>query len=190
MAEDSGAAPSKKGKGKTIVLLAAGMLLVAGLAGAAAWHFASAGANGDATHADAKGHRKAAHRSVFVPLDQFVVNLSDLDSDRYAQVAAVLELDDASGENTLKTRMPAVRNAILLLLTARSAAELLSLEGKEQLAIDIALAVHAILADEAPPRPVSRAARSEDGAARPARTFDDVETGPVVGVHFSNFIVQ
>src|SRR5690606_3125115 len=95
---------------------------------------------------------------IFVPMDQFVVNLNDADSDRFAQVAVVLEVDDSPTETHLKAAMPAVRNAILLLLSARSASQLLSLEGKEQLAIDIAIAARAVLADEAPPRPAEGAA--------------------------------
>ena len=188
MAEDKTETAASKGKGLKIALLAVAMLLVAAAAGGTAWYFASGGDAVAATSeahgaADKKAQRKAGETRIFVPMDQFVVNLNDADSDRFAQVAVVLEVDDSPTETHLKAAMPAVRNAILLLLSARSASQLLSLEGKEQLAIDIAIAARAVLADEAPPRPA-------EGAAGQVRSFDDVDTGPIAAVHFSQFIVQ
>lgn len=197
MAEEKTETPPAKGKGKglTIAIVAAAMLLVAGAAGGTAWYFASGGdavaASGDPGAAAGKKHqRKAGDARIFVPMDQFVVNLSDSNLDRYAQVAVVLEVDDSPTETQIKAAMPAVRNAILLLLSARSAAELLSLEGKEQLAIDIAVAAHAVLSHDTPPRPASRVTGATGEAAPPRRSFDDVDTGPIAAVHFSQFIVQ
>lgn len=192
MAEDKTETAASKGKGLKIALLAVAMLLVAAAAGGTAWYFASGGDAVAATSeahgaADKKAQRKAGETRIFVPMDQFVVNLSDANLDRYAQVAVVLEVYDSPAENQLKASMPAIRNAILLLLSARSAAELLTLEGKEQLAIDIALAARAVLAREAPPRPASAADRE---ASQAVRSFDEVETDPIAAVHFSQFIVQ
>ncbi len=191
MAEEKTEAPASKGKGLTIALVAMAMILVAGIAGGAAWYFASGNVEAATESADGVAARKAARRAnearIFVPMDQFVVNLSDAHLDRYAQVAVVLEVAESPVENQLKASMPAVRNAILLLLSARSAAELLTLQGKEQLAIDIALAARAVLANEAPPRPTTAAERE---ATQAARSFDEVDTGPIAAVHFSQFIVQ
>lgn len=192
MAEEKTEAPASKGKGLTIALFAMALLLVAGAAGGAAWYFASGGnavaatADGDEAAAK-KAQRKVGATRIFVPMDQFVVNLSDANLDRYAQVAVVLEVYESPAETELKASMPAIRNAILLLLSARSAAELLTLEGKEQLAIDIALAARAVLERETLPRPTSVADRE---AVQPARSFDEVDTGPIAAVHFSQFIVQ
>ncbi len=194
MAEDKTEGPAGEGKGKglKIALFAMAMLLVAGVAGGTAWYFAAGSnavaATGNADDAAAKKTaRKSGEARIFVPMDQFVVNLSDANLDRYAQVAVVLEVYDSPAETQLKASMPAVRNAILLLLSARSAAELLTLDGKEQLAIDIALAARAVLAHENPPRPASAAERD---ATQAGRSFDEVDTGPIAAVHFSQFIVQ
>src|SRR5690606_6083867 len=137
MAEEKTETPPAKGKGKglTIALVAIAMLLVAGAAGGTAWYFAAGSdavaASSDAGTAAGRKHpRKAGDARIFVPMDQFVVNLNDADSDRFAQVAVVLEVDASPTETHLKAAMPAVRNAILLLLSARSASQLLSLEGK------------------------------------------------------------
>lgn len=188
MAEEKTEAPASKGKGLKIALVAMAMVLVAGIAGGAAWYFASSGAAAATATADAssKKSRRPGEARIFVPMDQFVVNLSDANLDRYAQVAVVLEVSDSPVETRLKASMPAVRNAILLLLSSRSASELLTLEGKERLAIDIALAARAVLEDETPPRPTTAAEREAQGA----RGFDDVDTGPIAAVHFSQFIVQ
>ncbi len=197
MAEEKTEAPARKGKGMMIALVAMAMLLVAGAAGGGAWYFASGDASAHAATdpagdgADAKKrNRKANEARVFVPMDQFVVNLSDANLDRYAQVAVVLEVDDSPTETRIKAAMPAVRNAILLLLSARSAAELLSLEGKEQLAIDIAIAARAVLSHETPPRPGVRGAGANGEVMQTARSFEDIDTGPIAAVHFSQFIVQ
>lgn len=196
MADEKTQAPAKHGKGLLVALITTLMLLVAGVAGGAAWYLSSGdrdthAAADPAGEADAKKrNRNPKEARIFVPMDQFVVNLNDSNLDRYAQVAVVLEVEDSPTENRIKAAMPAVRNEILLLLSSRSAAELLSLEGKEQLAIDIAVAAHAVLSNDAPPRPASRANGPDAELAPTQRTFDDVDTGPIAAVHFSQFIVQ
>ncbi|MFA7505309.1 MAG: flagellar basal body-associated FliL family protein [Burkholderiaceae bacterium] len=196
MAEEKNEAPARKGKGKMIALVAGAMLLVAGAAGGGAWYFASGSGGGATVTSNADGdetgkrQRRANQQRVFVPMDQFVVNLSDAQLDRYAQVAVVLEVADSPTETRIKASMPAIRNAVLLLLSARSAPDLLSLEGKEQLAIDIALAAHAVLAQETPPRPAVRVPDANGRLVPSTRSFDDVDTGPIAAVHFSQFIVQ
>jgi flagellar FliL protein len=198
MAEEQKEAPPPKGKGKLVAMIVAAMLLVAGVAGGAAWYVASGDAKSESAAAtpapgDGEGKRKVTRKPgdprIFVPMDQFVVNLSDADLDRYAQVGVVLEVDDAPTESHIKAAMPAVRNAVLLLISARSAEDLLTLQGKEQLAIDIALATHAVLVGEPTAAAMSRTLVGE-GAQPVRRTFDDVDTGPVAAVHFSQFIVQ
>ena len=77
------------------------------------------------------------HPPTFLPLDPFVVNLADRDADRYAQVGITLELDSPAFADQIKAYMPAIRNAVLMILAQKTSRELLDREGKEQLAAEI-----------------------------------------------------
>src|SRR4249919_3276476 len=74
------------------------------------------------------------HPPTFLPLDPFVVNLADKDADRYAQVGITFEVADAHFSEEMKAFMPAIRNAILMILSHKSSRDLLDRAGKEQLA--------------------------------------------------------
>jgi hypothetical protein len=72
-------------------------------------------------------------------------------------------VDDAATA-ALKLRMPEVRDRILLLLSAKKASDLLTLEGKRKLSAEIQAAVNAILV----PGPVQPAAASAGARTAPA----------------------
>jgi flagellar FliL protein len=74
---------------------------------------------------------------VFLPIDPFTVNLSDRETDRYAQVQVTLEVVDQKTADTLKTYMPSIRSGILMVLSHKTAVEMLSREGKERLQKEI-----------------------------------------------------
>lgn len=172
------AASGKGGKSKAKLLIIVGIVLAVLLAGGGAAAFfltkkgqdetAAAGDDAEAEEQDApKGKKKAKkkakgdHPPIFVSLDPFTVNLSDTDADRFAQIQLVLEVSEKTVDEELKVQLPAVRNAILLLLSSKSARELLTLEGKQKLATEVV-------------------------AATAARIGDD----KVESVHFAQFIVQ
>ena len=71
---------------------------------------------------------------IFVPLEPFIVNLADRETERFAQIGINLQVDDAKVGDQMKLYMPAIRNAILLILSRKSAEDLLTAEGKVQLA--------------------------------------------------------
>ena len=149
-AEAPVAAPKGAGKKKLIIIIAAVLVLVLGGGGAALFMMkkkadaaaAAAAAEEDGDAPAAKNATPAAHAKdakhgappVFVALDPFTVNLADRDSERYAQVGVTLEIDDAKTGDNLKAYMPAIRSNILLLLSHKTAAEMLSREGKLKLA--------------------------------------------------------
>ena len=117
---DAGAAPvAKKGKKKLIIMLAV-VVLLAGAGGGGALYMmkkkaaeaaAAAAEEGDdaAAPAHATAHADPKHPPTFVPLDPFVVNLADKDTDKYAQIGITLEIDDAKFADQLKVYMPAIR---------------------------------------------------------------------------------
>jgi flagellar FliL protein len=199
------AAPAAKGgKKKLIIIIAAVLVLVLGGGGAAVMMMKKAPAEGeegadDGGHAKAeapavkaKPRREAGHPPTFLPLDPFTVNLADKESERYAQIGVTLEIDDAKTADELKVYMPAIRNNILMVLSHRTAAQLLTREGKEKLATAILYASvrplgydieeeeeeHDEAAADAPPKKKKKKKKAPPPAL------------PVTAVHFSNFIVQ
>ena len=171
-AANAAQAPVPKKKGKLLVIAGVVVVLLAGGGGAAAFFLKKKGdahaesadeddAEHDTTAAKKKKKKKAEGAPVFVTLEPFTVNLADTESDRLAQVAVVFETADKKVDEAIKAQMPAVRNAILLLLSSKTGRELLTLEGKEKLAAQIAETVNK---------------RIDDGA--------------IEAVHFSQFIVQ
>jgi flagellar FliL protein len=127
----------------------------------------------DAEHAVAHGSAP-----IYVPLDVFTVNLADNDAERFAQVGVTFEVEDDKAIEQVKSYLPSIRNAILLILTRKTSAGLLGAEGKEQLAREIARGAARAMGYDVPPA---------DAASASARLES---FGPIRHVHFANFIIQ
>lgn len=188
----------KAGRKKLVVILALVLLLVAGAAGAAVYILkrnaaaaaAAAEADGDPapTHAAAAGHRTPP---AFVPLEPFIVNLADHDGERFAQVGLTLEVDDPKFGDEMKNYMPAVRNAILMILAHKTSQELLAREGKQALAEEIMReAVRPMGIEIDPPEAEAAAEETSTRPARKPRKKRPPVHNPVQRVHFSSFIIQ
>jgi flagellar protein FliL len=193
------AAEPKKSKKKLFLILGVVAVLVLGLAGGGAFFYmkkkaaaeaealAEAAADGTAAPKVAKRDRKV--KSAFVALDTFTVNLADRDADRYAQVQLSLELNDEGATQLIKNFMPVIRNNILLVLSHKMAAELLEKDGKIKLSEEIKVEVARALGME-PPETDSQSAATTGTAAKGKPKAATEDFSPVVGVHFSNFIIQ
>ena len=183
-----GAVPVKAGKKKLIIVIVAVLVLLAAVGGGVVfWLKSRAHAAQEADEAEAGAEvtqTKAAPKRdpkvvpVFVPLDNFTVNLADREAERYAQIGISLELSDAKAGEKIKVFMPAIRNNILMVLAHKRSSDLLERAGKEKLADEVLRETERALGLE-PLAP---------GAA--ARKGGDDEPRPVRAVHFSNFIIQ
>jgi flagellar FliL protein len=195
----------KPGKKKLIVLLAVVVLVLAaaGVGGLlylkkhkAAAEAAAAADDGGApaaAAADAKPEHKVdkKHPPVFVPMDNFVVNLADHEADRYAQVGVVLEVPDEHAGEDIKTYLPAIRNNILLLLAHKASADLAGSEGKELLAREIRReALRAMGDDVEDDEPVAASASAPKAKAKKKKPAEDGPEPPIRSVQFSSFIIQ
>jgi flagellar protein FliL len=127
--------------------------------------------------------------AVFVPLETFTVNLLPTDGlHQYLQTSLTLKLVSQASADAVKTRMPEVRNRVLLILSAKRPAELMPVAGKEKLASEIGEAVQNIVerpkgadaAQKAAPAASSDAKGGQNGS-RPARPVE---------VLFTAFIIQ
>ncbi len=210
-------APPPKGKKKLIIIIAAVLLLaIAGGGGAVFYMKKKAAAAAEAAEADgedAGGHGKAkhdakhdaAHPPTFLPLEPFVVNLADKETDRYAQIGITLEIEDAKIADQLKAYMPAIRNGILMVLAHKTSAELLERKGKEALAAEIMretvrpLGIEVSEPEAEPEAAAKEEAPKEDADAegdapkakkKKKKAAKPVVENPVKHVHFSNFIIQ
>jgi len=199
------APPAKGGKKKLIIIIAAVLLLVLGGGGAAFVLMKKKPAEGEEDGADGGGHAKAEahepapkarpkhdpkHPPVFVPLDPFTVNLADKESERYAQIGVTLEIEDAKTGEELKVYMPAIRNNILMVLSHKTAAQLLTREGKEKLAQSILYASVRPLGFDIDEEEEEEAPAADAPPKKKKKKKKAPSNLPVTAVHFSNFIVQ
>jgi len=201
-------APKGGGKKKLIIIGAVVALLLVGGGGAAffmmkkkAAEEAAAAEGGDdeehappAKKAPPKEHKAAEGPPTFVPLEPFVVNLADKDSDRYAQIGMTFQVDDAKIGDEIKNYMPAIRNAILLILAHKTSEQLLSPEGKEELADEVRREAARSMGYEVEDPEEDDEATAEDEEApkkKKKKKKRKVEYyNPIVQVHYATFIVQ
>lgn len=212
---EAAAPPAKKGKKKLIIIIAAIVVLLAAIGGGVAVFMAKKKAAEAAALAESESTEDAAdqgeehakvdmnHPPVFVPLEPFIVNLADKDSDRYAQIAVTLQVADAKFAEQLKTFMPAVRNSILMVLAHKTSHELLERSGKQALAEEIMreavrpMGIHIDAPSGAEKEAASTAAaeKAPEGASdapkkkKPAAK-EPPASNPIQQVHFANFIIQ
>lgn len=177
-AQPAEAAPKKKGKKLLFALIG---VVVLGIAGAAAALFIlkKNTAEDEGVDEEAAAHKPVDPKSAptFLPLDNMVVNLADPGGNRYIQIGLTLQLQDAHTGDAVKAFMPSIRSRILVILSKRTAEDVLSAEGKSRLGNDIIAAVSEVMGYPAP--------KAEDEGKKKRGP-----ASPVQAVLFSSFIVQ
>lgn len=191
-APEATAAPAAGGgKKKLILIIVIALVVVLVGAGAAVMLLkkkppAEEGEEGEeTTHVEAAAH-KPGTPPVFLPIDPFTVNLSDRETDRYAQVQVTLEVVDQKTADTLKTYMPSIRSGILMVLSHKTAVEMLSREGKERLQKEIQ-------AESLRPLGIEMELESpaeDEEAPKKKKKKKKPESYPVSNVLFVQFVVQ
>ncbi|SEL46060.1 flagellar FliL protein [Roseateles sp. YR242] len=184
------AAAQGGGKKKLIIIIAIVLVLVLAGVGALLMMKKKAAAAADEEGAAEETHAPAAHAKpgtppTFVPLDPFTVNLADKEVDRFAQVGVTLEVADAHFADQLKAYMPAIRNNVLMVLSHKTSAELLTVEGKEKLAKEIRREAVRPMGIE-----IDDEDEDEDAAPKKKKKKKKQVESPVTQVLFSTFIVQ
>ena len=180
-------------KSKKLLIIVGALVLVLVLAGGGAFFYinkqrAAAAADEDGGEAPAKA--AAAHAApgtppAYLPLDNMVVNLADPGGERVAQVGITLEVMDAHASDTVKAYLPTIRSGILMLISQRTADELLKPEGKVKLAKDILREASLPFGggdDDHEEQDSSAKSKKKKKAAHAEY--------PVKGVLFSSFIIQ
>lgn len=186
--DEAKAAP--KSKKKLFIIIGVVLVLVLGGGGgflymkqkaAAAAAAAEEGGDGAAAdHAPAAAAHADKTPPVYLPMDNMVVNLADPGGERVAQVGITLEVVDAHASDSVKAYMPTIRSSVLMLLSQKTADELLSSEGKQKL-------IEEILRETSVP---FGGGEEEDPAPSKKKKKKAAVQYPVVGVLFSSLIVQ
>ena len=192
-ADKTDAAPTpKKSRKKLFIIVGVALLVLLGLAGGGTLFYMKkkAAAAAEAEAEPDAGHAKAAKRDrklkpTFVTLDLFTVNLADRDADRYAQVQMAFELSDEKAAEMVKNFMPVIRNSVLMTLSHKTSAELLEKDGKLKLSKELRREAAKALGMEPPPDEDQPASGPKGKAS-----VSPEDISPVIGVHFSNFIIQ
>lgn len=170
-APGKGAAPeapadgaSKKTKRSIFLKPLLAVLLVSGAA-AGAWFGGLR--NHPALAIEPKAANAAARKGTptFLPIEPFTVNLLDTDRERYLQLAIIIELNDSKMLDAVKQKLPIIRSQVLMQLANKRMADLLGMQAKEKLAMDIVQRTRLAVESEAADKGVER-------------------------VHFSQFIIQ
>lgn len=183
-ADPAAASAPPKGKGKMMLVMGlVGGIVVAGGAAGGVWFYMNKKGHA-ATEEQAAAVEPERAASTYLALENLICNLADAGGERVVQIGMTLELQDEKSVAQIKTLMPVVRSKMLMLVTQRTADELLKRDGKEKLANDVVIEVSRVLGyDVEPP------ARSKGGDDE-APVRKKKSAGPVRGVLFSSFIVQ
>ena len=177
-------AADAKPKSKKLLFIVIGVVLVALIgAGAALFILMKNTAEDDEEFDDkpraAQSETRPKTPPAFLPLENMVVNLADPGGNRFVQIGITLQLQDAKTGEDMKTYMPSIRSAILLLISQQTSDEVLQVEGKTRLSKNIIREISDIMGYE------YHDEDSEQGNRRRR-----APPNPVQAVLFSSFIVQ
>jgi flagellar FliL protein len=104
-------------------------------------HKTEAGAKSDG-HGDAAGKQAAG---VMFDLDPFIVNLADAPDIRYLKMTIKLEVENEAVSTNLSSRIPQLRDTILVLLSSKDSGTIRTPQGKFQLRDEITQRVNGLL---------------------------------------------
>lgn len=127
-------------------LIIGAVVLLAAIGGGGYWVLGHKNA-ADAT-AEAEKKPVVEIAPTYLQLENFTVNLQPETGDQYLQVSISLKIADPTAVEGLKTRMPEIRNRMLMLLSSKKPSELVSTAGKEHLGIEVQDAINRIFTPE------------------------------------------
>lgn len=170
----------KKSKKKLFIIIGAASLVVLIAAGVAGFFLLKkdkpaeggeatsqeAGHEAPAGHGDAKegGEHGAGPKVVVGPMvnvEEFIVNIIGEENSHYVKASMSFEMTTAAAVEEATSRMPQIRDAVLLLIGNKTFEELQDLQGKKQLKAEITSKVNSFL-----------------------------QSGQIKAIYFTDFVVQ
>jgi flagellar FliL protein len=96
-------------------------------------------------HGGAAGAAGGAAGANIFPLEPFIVNIYDGQELRYLKVKVELEMVGVGVKNELDTRLAAIRDSILVLLSTKTLQDIQDIQGKNQLKDEILAAINKLI---------------------------------------------
>lgn len=185
-----GEKPPAKSK-KMLIIIGAVVAVLALGGGGAFWYISkqrAAAAAEEGGDEPVKAASKDGHATppAYLPMDNMVVNLADPGGDRVAQIGVTLVVADAKASDQVKAYLPTIRSGVLMLISQKTAVELLTAEGKEALAKGIWREASLPFGGGEDDEPEAEAEGTKKKKKKKAAHPDY----PVSAVLFSSFIVQ
>ncbi|MCB1936303.1 MAG: flagellar basal body-associated protein FliL [Nitrosomonas sp.] len=128
---------------KGIIIMAVVAILAIGAGAGGAWFFLQGQQEDEYEPA-----RPKKIPTAFKELDIFTVNLQPEERNQYLQVGLTIKIRDTDVSAEIDRLMPEIRNRILLLLTSKTATDISSLTGKQQLSTEITKEIRKTLDSE------------------------------------------
>ena len=137
------AAAAPAGGNKKLIIIAAAVVLLAAIGGGVAVVLKGGDKKVDAEHAE----EAVVHEAVYIDIKpEFVINFSDrAGHSKYLKCELSVATKEPEIEKAVEKHMPAIRNALVLLLSRQVYEDLMPNEGKEKLRADALVAVQAVL---------------------------------------------
>jgi flagellar protein FliL len=144
----AGAPPKTKGKLLIILAIVGVLLLGAGVGGFLLLSKPATEQSAESEEGEEEGDEEGASdgkgaQPIYIRLETFTVNLADQES--YLQTDIQLMVANAKVGEKMNARIPEVRDAMIRLLTSKTAEELSTPEGKDKLAIEIQTQINSVL---------------------------------------------
>ena len=156
------AAPANTGSGKKMLVLGLLGILLLGGGGGAAWFFMGGAKEDSGKHAkDTHEEEHVEEPGPVVELDPFLLNLADRDELRFLKVSIKLELDRPEEKTDYQNKVPAIRDALLVLLSSKESQLLRTVNGKKRIREEILTRANGVMS-----------------------------RGKVANVYFTDFIIQ
>jgi flagellar FliL protein len=180
-----------KKKSKLLLLIAIAVLLVVLIGGGVAYLLLSrqsadtgeAGVDAATAEEEVLVRRDEETPPVFVKLDTFTVKLQSEGQEAYLQTVPELRVLDVKVDEQVKAYMPEIRHKVLLILAGKTASDLSTPQGVQQLANEIRVTINGIL-QPSPQRTGGRLTANQPLSDRAG------PEDPVQAVLFTSFIIQ
>ncbi|MEX0830065.1 MAG: flagellar basal body-associated FliL family protein [Nitrospirales bacterium] len=143
-------APAKAGSVKKMMVLGLVGVLLLGGGGGAAW-FLMGGQNEEGEqhakndHGDDTGGKHVDEPGPVMELEPFLLNLADRDELRFLKVSIKLELDRPEEKTDYQNKVPAIRDALLVLLSSKESQLLRTVNGKRRIREEIMTRVNGVM---------------------------------------------
>ncbi len=136
-------APKKSSKSKLFLIIIAFFVLALGAGGFFAFKKFGVSHKEEKTEAKKEEKKLNVEKTYLFALDPFVVNLAE--HGRFLKMAIQLEFDDQKQEEIIKQKTPILRDAIITLVSSKSADSISGAEGKLQFKDEVLLRLNQIM---------------------------------------------